>query len=94
MIQNPFSFVFKVYFWEDFWLAFSYGILVLLNIIGGMFAVVYPLSGGESRLCEIVNDSFVSVDEVSTDSNVTFEVNSFEFKGLKGIPPKRFCEII
>ena len=87
MIQNPFSFVFKVYFGRIF-VAFNYRNVVLLNIIGGMFAVVYPLSGGESRLCEIVNDSFVSVDEVSTDSNVTFEVNSFEFKGLKAFHPK------
>ena len=87
MFNDPLSFFIKVYFERIFVTNFRQLPRFSLFTLA-VLSLSFHLFGGQSSSFNIDNNSSNSVGEVNTDSNVTFKVTSFKFKGLKAFRPK------
>ena len=92
MFNNPVSFFIKVYFERIFVTNFRQLTRFSLFTLA-VLSLSFHLLGGQSSSFNIDNNSSNSVGEVNTDSNVTFKVTSFKFKGFKSISSKGFAKM-
>ena len=87
MFNNPVSFFIKVYFDRIF--VTSFGQLSRFCLFASaLSSLTFPVFSKQSSSADLDYNSSNSVGQAITDSNVTFKVTTFKFKGLNAFRPK------